>query len=262
MPGEEVIVRLGRWFSGLGQLGRLAVSRPRTFLSAGHHSLRAMLDFAFDEMSPLPTLPPHVTAQLARQSVTLPPAGMFAAGNQAPAGLMLLTSLAKAIGARVVFEIGTYNGMTALTLARNLPDATIHTLDLTPAAHPSLAVFHTDPIHFSNDARRVYQGEPEEARIVQHLGDSAGFDFTPYQHACQVVYVDGAHSYEYVANDTKVAFTLVNDVAAIVWDDYWRYIPDIPRFLNALDKRNLFRVPSSRLVIWLSDQAALFLHDR
>jgi hypothetical protein len=253
----------GRLFSEFVQLGRFAVVSPKTFLSAAHTSVRAMLDFAFDRLSPLPTLPQNVSAQLASNSVMLLPASTFAAGNQEVTGLMFLASLAKAIKARVIFEIGTYNGITALTLARNIPGATVHTLDLPPGAYPALPVFHTDPAHFDNFARRVYEGEPEEHRIVQHFGDSANFDFSPYQHTCQVVYVDGAHSYEYVANDTRVAFRLVEveEVAAIVWDDYWRHIPDIPRFLNSLEKHNLFRVPNSRLVVWLSDRAIALLQS-
>lgn len=215
----------------------------------------AVLDTRFEERSPLPQLSPQLQAALDRESVRLPPMSMLEPGNQVFEGLKQLTALARALGARSVFEIGTYNGVTALTLALNLPDAEVHTLDLAPEDEPALPISEADPLNFRGTDARAYHCYPESERIVQHLGDSASFDFGPLARTIDLVYVDGAHSYEYVRNDTRVAFELVTERGAVVWDDYWRLVPDVPRFLHEIANRGLSRIPGTRLAVWLTERA-------
>ena len=58
-------------------------------------------------------------------------------------------------------------------------------------------------------------------RIVQLYGDTATFDFSPYYNAIDLVFVDGAHSYEYVVNDSIIAERLLsNKRGVILWHDY------------------------------------------
>jgi predicted O-methyltransferase YrrM len=180
---------------------------------------------------------------------------MLEPGNQDYAGLMQLAALARALKARSVFEIGTYNGVTALMLALNLPDAKVHTLDLHPEEEPALPLFEFDSLNFRGAQRRAYEGRPEAERIVQHLGDSASFDFDPLAGSMDLVYVDGAHSYEYIRNDTDAAFNLLSERGGVVWDDYWRLVPDVPRFLDGIADRTLYRIPGTRLVVSLAPDA-------
>ena len=65
--------------------------------------------------------------------------------------------------------------------------------------------------------------------------------------------VDGAHSFEYVRNDTEAAFELVSDRGRSGWDDYCRRLPEAVAFLNSLDRTPLFRLPGSRLVAWFAE---------
>jgi hypothetical protein len=175
---------------------------------------------------------------------------MLAPGNLDCAGLMQLAALARVLEARSVFEIGTYNGVTALTLALNLPAAKVHTLDLAPEDEPALPLLAVDPLNFRGAEPRAYEGRPEAERIVQHTGDSASFEFGPLAGSIDLVYIDGAHSYEYVRNDTRAAFELLSDRGAVVWDDYWRLVPDVPRFLDEIADRGLHRIPGTRLVVY------------
>jgi hypothetical protein len=69
------------------------------------------------------------------------------------------------------------------------------------------------------------------------------------------VYIDGAHSRDYITNDTNVAFELVSDGGVVVWDDYHRFAPDVTAYLNERSDLRLARMPDSRLVVWLSPQA-------
>jgi hypothetical protein len=126
---------------------------------------------------------------------------------------------------------------------------------LPPGTNPALTILDGDVSHIAGGFMRAYEGQPEQERIIQHLGDSATFEFAPFYGTCQLVYVDGAHSHEYVEHDTREALRMVADPGAVIWDDYWRQVPDVAHYLNSHPKQNMFRLPGSRLLIWLSDKA-------
>ncbi len=215
----------------------------------------AALDFEFDARSPFPELPQPLGQALERNRGLTPPHSLLEPGNQNLVGLNYLVSAAKTLDACTIFEIGTYTGLTALTLARNIPGATVRTLDLPPGTNPALAILDVDVPHIAGGFMRAYEGQPEQERIIQHLGDSATFEFAPFYGTCQLVYVDGAHSHEYVEHDTRDALKMVADPGVVIWDDYRRQMPDVAHCLNSHAKQNMFRLPGSRPVIWLSDKA-------
>jgi hypothetical protein len=105
--------------------------------------------------------------------------------------------------------------------------------------------------------RRVYEGTPYAGRIVQHFGDSAMFDFRALGEPFDLVYIDGAHSWPYVDNDTKAALSIVGENGVVVWDDYWRLIPDVAAYLHALSPERMYRIAGTRLVVRLGPG----LHD-
>lgn len=123
------------------------------------------------------------------------------------------------------FEIGTFDGRTALNMAGNTPDdAVIYTLDL-PREQIDSTIFTLDPLEIfavnkeTSGAR--YRGTTLERKIQQLYGDSAAFDYTPYQGKIDFVFVDGSHTYEYVLSDSRNAITLLrNGKGAILWHDY------------------------------------------
>lgn len=222
------------------------------------------MDAVFEHRSPLAYLRSELVAALGQFRVVLPPPGALAPGNQDLWGLVYLVSIARAIDARVIFEIGTYNGFTALTLATNVPDAIVHTLDLPPGRQARLELAGSDYGHIAyvrDRPQRLYMGTPEQERIVQHLDDSAQFDFGPFESACDVVYIDGAHSWSYVMNDSEAAFRMVRSRGVVVWDDYQRLLPDVPLYLDLLAERGVVRLPRSRLVVSFGDDASKNLED-
>src|SRR5262249_30065556 len=149
---------------------------------------------------PLPPLPISWLAAVPEAPISLPPQRSLEPGNQDLVGLVQLVSLARALAAKRIFEIGTLNGLTAFTLAANLPEAHIDTLDLPAGAVPELRLSESDRHTVAAAPVRSSEGSEAE-RVVQHCGDSASFDFTSFHGTCDLVFVDGAHSYEYVAND-------------------------------------------------------------
>jgi hypothetical protein len=213
------------------------------------------LDQRFEAGSPFPKLPSNLSARIVSSQVILPQMDAAGPGNQDIPGLLFLVRTAIALQARVVFEVGTYNGLTALTFGLNLPQATIHTLDLAPMQEPTLRLFPTDELHLPTAAPRLYEGRPEAPRIIQHIDDSAHFDFSALHGSVDLTYIDGSHSFEYVKNDSNHAFRMASNCSAIVWDDYRRTTPDVARYLHTLPATGMYRVQGSRLVVWFSPTA-------
>jgi Methyltransferase domain len=253
---------ISRLVGAVSYFAALAVRSPSEFRAVLRSLGACLLDLHFSYSSPLPLAGPALIANLERHPAALPAPGDLLPGNQELRGLLYLVALARLVEARVIFEIGTYNGLFALTLARNMPEAVVHTLDLPTGTTPLLDILPSDRGNLSDSSRRAYEGTPEEARIVQHFGDSAKFDFSPFIGTCDLVYIDGAHSFDYVKNDTHAAFEIVSTKGAIVWDDYWRRIPDVARYLHTMRHAGLQRLPESRLVVWLSGAAREPVHQR
>lgn len=245
--------------SGRGRLAAYAeLARPRDLARRTNILVGTFRDHQFERTSPLEPLPAALTEGIYRNEVTLPPfRHLNRPGTQTIPGLIFLISLGRAIGARTVFEIGTFIGLSAWTLARNLPEAEVHTLDLPVTESPALELEPTDVEHrVSAVERHVYAIEPHEGTVVQHWGDSATFDFTPWSGACDLVYIDGAHSEPYVRSDTDNARVMLSENGAIVWDDYWRQVRGVPAVLNGLDDLSVYRVPGTRLAVHLTGRAA------
>ena len=90
------------------------------------------------------------------------------------------------------------------------------------------------------------------------LGDSADFDFTPYENRMDMVFVDGSHAYSYVVNDTHVARRLLRDGrGVIVWHDYADGPAAFTGVVKALHEfqesdpyyRNMRRIQGTSLVV-------------
>lgn len=215
-----------------------------------------MLDRALQRFSPLAVLPSEFLEKIRSNQVSLPPRNFLENGTQSIEGLYFLVSLAKTLKIRQAFEIGTFTGVTAWTLACNLPELKVYTLDLPAGDSPALHVERDDkPLMPGQQCRHVFQGRPEESRIVTLEGDSASFDFSAFRNAFDLVYIDGSHSYDYVAKDTESALDMVSLSGVIVWDDYLSGWKGLVRFLHERTDLQLYLVPDTRLVLWMSDGA-------
>ncbi len=131
-----------------------------------------------------------------------------------------LALLTKNSSPRAILEIGTAAGGTTRLFALNAPDAVIHTLDL-PSNDPQMSMRGTDPGFIRS--RRVgvaFEGTPEAVRIVQHLGDSANFDFRSLGLRFDLAFIDGSHSYEYVRSDTQGVLSVMADNGLVFWHDF------------------------------------------
>ena len=161
------------------------------------------------------------------------------AGNVSLVELLVLTDLVRARRCEQVFEIGTFDGRTTLNLAAALGDrGRILTLDLPSAlADETKFGLAKDEDAFVRKAQSggLFAGSPQASRIVQLLGDSAVFDYSPYLGQVDLVFIDGSHAYDYVVSDSANALKLLRPSGGIIlWHDYTGHWPELTHALNEL----------------------------
>jgi hypothetical protein len=167
-----------------------------------------------------------------------------------------LLSLLVAEQPREVLEIGTYMGHTTKAIAENLPEATIHTMDL-----PVDYSFEQDPnVNLPKDdlhliGRRIvgreFKGMPCESRIVQHFGDTANFDFSKIGKPT-FFFIDGSHTYEYCKNDSEKCFALCGGKGTFLWHDCDNAHTGVTRFVDEWRNsgRDIVRLEGTSLAYW------------
>lgn len=145
-------------------------------------------------------------------------------GSMTLAEIASVCQIVAALDPVKVLEIGSFQGLTTVNLARNAPRAAVHTVDLPPATKASETIL---PNHDASIIERrsgyAYTGTEVEARIVQHYGDTGTFDFEGEIGAgVDLILIDAAHSYDYVRNDTVRTLSLLHEGSVILWHDYGR----------------------------------------
>ncbi len=179
-------------------------------------------------------------------------------GNVSMLEVMVIAALARNSEPPSAFEIGTFDGRTALNIAANLKEGgKVWTLDL-PKAGLGETQFELAPGESAFVDKKVsgakFKGTVHSGQITQLYGDSATFDFSPFAEKMGLVFVDGSHAYEYVLKDTASALRLVADGGTILWHDYQQDWPGVIRALNELRAKdsacaNLRRIEGTSLVM-------------
>lgn len=174
--------------------------------------------------------------------------------------IVVLCSILRLEKPRIVFEIGTSQGVMAFNLALNLPeDGVLFTLDLpvVEAGQTSIEMAHEvsnsdRKMIFASRQVRRFLGTAVEGKIHQLYGDSAKFDYAPYKGKCDIVFVDGSHALAYVANDTEAAFQLVRPGGLVMWHDYndGYFWPDVHRHLLQVARRHqIHRIAGTMIAV-------------
>ena len=145
-----------------------------------------------------------------------------------------LVLLMKRVAATRVFEFGTYKGVSITQLALNLPpESLIYTLDLPEdSAVTRLLIPDPDEAAITVEKGKGTLVPPElKGHITFLQQDSATFDESPYVEGIDFVFVDGAHSYDYVKNDSEKGWRMLCKGGIIAWHDVRTPDPDVVRFL-------------------------------
>ena len=175
-------------------------------------------------------VPDAVTLRLYEQAM--------APGNVSFEELFVLVELLQTFKPTTCFEIGTFDGRTTLNMAANTSDnAVIYTLDL-PREQLDSTMFPLNPADLGVVKKETsgvrFHGTEWEHKIQQLYGDSATFDYTPYEGNIDFVFVDGSHTYDYALSDSLKAISLLrNGKGVILWHDY-PVSPSVLKVINYL----------------------------
>jgi len=150
---------------------------------------------------------------------------------------------------KIVFEIGTFKGYTALHFAVNTPDDTkIYTLDLPEGVEPELKTTSVDRENIKKH-KRDFQNN----KIERLFGDSATFDYSPFYGKVDFFFIDGSHSYEYVKSDTLNALKCCHPGSVIAWHDFGRSgVNRVSKWLLEFSKENkIYSIPAGSLAFMI-----------
>ncbi len=172
--------------------------------------------------------------------------------------LLALLAILIAEEPREVLEIGTFMGHTTRQMAENLQTAIIHTVDLPPdfsAAADPVQEIPKDDLHLiaRRTVGREFQGQPCAARIRQHFGDSASWDFRQAGKPT-FFFIDGAHTYEYCKSDSERCFELCGGRGVFLWHDCDPGHPGVLKFVEEWRHlgRDLRRITGTNIAYWKS----------
>ncbi|MEM7365755.1 MAG: class I SAM-dependent methyltransferase [Pseudomonadota bacterium] len=181
-------------------------------------------------------------------------------GNIRISELAILSAIAEQLPVdSQIFEIGTFDGRTSLNLAFAAPESCrVHTLDLPQETEPaySLAEGERHMVEKERSGSRIDDYRASHPgitdRIQQWYGDSATFDYTPFQNRCSMVFIDGSHAYDYVLSDTRNAMSMVIEGGVILWHDYgiWEGVTRALEDLERDEQLGLRNVRGTSLVYW------------
>jgi predicted O-methyltransferase YrrM len=107
-----------------------------------------------------------------------------------------------------------------------------------------------DDVHCQMPVTEYYfAGTPQEKKIRLLFGDSAEFDFSPYQQNIDLFFIDGAHSYDYVRSDSERALRCVYPGGVIAWHDFGRVgLNEVSRYILELSQSlQIYSVPGGSL---------------
>lgn len=162
---------------------------------------------------------------------------VFNDGAAAVSGLecIVLSVLMVANRCRRVFEFGTYKGISTTQLALNLaPGGVVFTLDL-PEDDPRCNLTISSPAE-QQLTKEAGKGRLVPADLLDKVTflrmDSAEFDPAPFLESIDLAFVDGAHSYDYVKNDSLKAWQMLRPGGWLVWHDCSPRHRDVVRFLK------------------------------
>jgi predicted O-methyltransferase YrrM len=163
----------------------------------------------------------------------------------------VLSLITAAVEPEQIFEIGTGTGHGTLVMLRQAPGAHVDTLDLGAQEDASLGTAVGDRPIEAGVVGEAWRGTEYEPSVDQHFGDSATFDFSPFEGRNDLVFVDGAHTADYVEKDTRTALRLVKPGGTIVWDDCHLVHAGVSRTLVGFRKQGypIQRMAASRLAV-------------
>jgi predicted O-methyltransferase YrrM len=194
--------------------------RARLYISSCVQQCDALLNRGLPARDPVAFLRKHRPGADVAATFQLP-SHLHDGGGTRLEELVYLAATTRLLRPRKIFEIGTFKGRTTTVFALNAPDAEILTLDLPPDAEAAAGYIDSDAalVRDRNLGQFIAQ-YGVEAHCRQVLGDSKAFDPRPHAGTVDLAFIDGAHTYDYVKNDTAKAAVMMSPDGLIFWHDY------------------------------------------
>jgi predicted O-methyltransferase YrrM len=191
-----------------------------------------------------------------QDSVQLP-VGLELGGGTQMDELVVLATVTRVLAPAKVFEIGTFLGQTTSVFVLNTPAAAaIVTMDLPSeitAAQLDCAGQYIDTDRVLVDQRNVgsfLRRAGLDGRYRQVFCDSMDFDAEPEAGTVELGFIDGAHSRDYVENDTRKMATMMAERGIVFWHDYGGKgrFRDLTEYLDQLARTiDIYRVANTSL---------------
>lgn len=182
------------------------------------------------------------------------PAGLTETPGDTPlTDLCFLAGVTRLLQPKKIFEVGTFMGRTTSVLLMNAPaEATVYSLDLPPDSKQvegEMIDFDYRLIKRRKLAAWVHELGLQK-NFQQLLSDSLLFDPAPYRDSIELGFIDGAHSYQYVKNDTEKMAIMMSERGLVLWHDYGgkgRFRP-LAAYLESLaEKAPFYRIAGTTL---------------
>jgi len=171
-----------------------------------------------------------------------------------------LSALVQILKPKIIFEIGTFRGYATRALAHHAPsDCKVFTLDLPPEEYGKSALkqHSADYGNICIDGEHkpaigdLYLSDPRVSkRIKQCYGSSDVFDYSPFYGMVDFFFIDGAHSYDFVRNDTAKALLCLSEKGVVVWHDLKGGFRGLLRFFKQFGRDQvLYHLSGTSLVV-------------
>ena len=162
-----------------------------------------------------------------------------------------------------IFEFGTCSGKTTYLLALNSPnDAKITTLTIKSGEKviiskgESKAAFR-NILNESKYEEFMFTNTDVEKKIKVRFINSLNFNEQEFINKCDLIFIDGGHTYSIVKNDSEKAFKMLSKNGYIFWHDYAlgkRSARDVVKYIHEISKtKKLYSINGTSLVYYKNE---------
>tara|TARA_B100000575_G_C23067318_1_gene614650 strand:- start:533 stop:1297 length:765 start_codon:yes stop_codon:yes gene_type:complete len=162
-----------------------------------------------------------------------------------------------------IFEFGTCSGKTTYLMALNSSnDTRINTLTLKLSEQVKKKSGESKTAYKNIFNESIYEkfmftNTKEEEKINVHFVNSLEFDERNFKQKCDLIFIDGGHTYSIIKSDSDKAFKMIKKNGYIIWHDYVagkRSSRDVFKYLNEINKnKKLFSIKGTSLVYFLNE---------
>ncbi len=135
---------------------------------------------------------------------------------------LVLAAITQCMAPRICVEFGTATGKSTYALSANAPDhAKVFTVDLSPEDWDD---YTRQCMQGQPGLGEAYHGTPEAAKITEVLRrrhETLPKKLQAYRGRCNLVLIDGDHTYSGVQSDTEAALELLADNGLLLWHDFY-----------------------------------------